>query len=223
MQNAVNSANDLREPPSALDMINMPAPWQESTGTGASRLSHLTDAGVVVAGRSGDHRSVYDAPGTVLAWLIEAIPSGDITQPDPPQIPPPPPPTAQIQTPPRPVAAPPRPNQPPPLPQQPPPPPQQPPPPPQDVKPPAVGPQPGGAAGSGGGDSTGGNGTGNTGGSSGGAEGAGTSAECHNEPCSTLNITGRRRQQIMGSTKLVRSQSAVSTTVIPAQLFQRVS
>src|ERR1700756_2720367 len=37
MQNAVNSANDLREPPSALDMINMPAPWQESIGTGASR------------------------------------------------------------------------------------------------------------------------------------------------------------------------------------------
>ena len=37
-------------------------------------------------------------------------------------------------------------------------------------------------------------------------EGAGTSAECHNEPCSTLNITGRPRQQIMG---------------FPAQLFQR--
>src|ERR1700722_12447744 len=53
-------------------------------------------------------------------------------------------------------------------------------------------------------------------------EGAGTCAECHNEACSPLNITGRPTQQIMGSTNLVRSQSAaVSTTVIPAQLFQR--
>lgn len=168
MQNAVNSANDLRETPSALDMINMPAPWQESTGTGASRLSHLTDSLVVVAGRSGDHRSVCDAHATVLASLIEAVPSGDITQPDPPQIPPPPP-TAQIQAPPRPIAVPPRPKQPPPPPQKPPPPPQQPPPQPQQMEPPAVGPQPGGAAGSGGGDSTGGNGgsgngSGNTGG-----------------------------------------------------------
>jgi outer membrane biosynthesis protein TonB len=165
MHNAVNSANDLREPPPALDMINMPAPWQESTGTGGSRLSHLTDGGVVVAGRSRDHRSVYDAHGTVLAWLIEAIPSGDITQPDPPQLPPPPPPRAQIQTPPRPVAPPPRPKQPPPPSQQPPPPPKQPPPPPQQVEPPAVGPQPGDAAGSGGG---GGNGSGSTGGNGGG-------------------------------------------------------
>jgi uncharacterized membrane protein YgcG len=177
MQNAVNSANDLREPPSVLDMINMPAPWQESTGTGVSRLSHLTDGGVVVAGRSGDHRSVCDAHGTALAWLIEAIPSGDITQPNPPEIPPPPPPTAQIQTPPRPIAAPPRPKQPPPPPQKPPPPPQQPPPPPQQVEPPAVGPQPGGAAGSGGGHSSGGNGGGGNGSGSTGGNGGGGPAE----------------------------------------------
>jgi uncharacterized membrane protein YgcG len=178
MQNAVNSANDLREQPSALDMINMPAPWQESTGTGVSRLSHLTDGSVVVAGRSWDPRSVCDAHGTVLAWLIEAIPSGDITQPNPPEIPPPPPPTAQIQTPPRPIVAPPRPKQPPPPPQKPPPPPQQPPPPPpQQVKPPAVGPQPGGAAGSGGGHSTGGNGGGGNGSGSTGGNGGGGPAE----------------------------------------------
>jgi hypothetical protein len=113
MQNAVNSANDLRAA-SALDMINVPSPWQQS-----------------------------DAHGTVPAWLIEAIPSGDLTQPNPPEIPPPPPPTAQIQTPPRPIAAPPRPKQPPPPAQKPPPPPQQPPPPPQQVEPPAVGSQPG--------------------------------------------------------------------------------
>ena len=171
MQNAVNSANDLREPPSALDMIKVPSPRQESTGTDVSRLSHLTDGGVVVAGRSGDHGSVCDAHGTVLAWLIEAIPSGDITQPNPPEIPPPPP-TAQIQTPPRPIAAPPRPKQPPPPAQKPPPPPQQPPPPPQQP-PPAVGSQPGGAAGSGGGHSTGGNGGGNGSGSTGGNGGGG--------------------------------------------------
>ena len=146
---AVNSGSDLREPPPALDMINMPAAWQEPTGTAAVRLPHLMGGGVFVPGRYGGNRSDCDAHGSVLASLIGAAPSGDIT-PNPPQIPAPPPPTAQMLTPPRPIVAP--------------PPPKQPPPPPQQVEPPAVGPQPGGATGSGGGGSTGGNGGGGTGG-----------------------------------------------------------
>jgi Protein of unknown function (DUF732) len=153
---AVNSGGDLREPPPGLDMINMPAPRQEPTGTGAVWMPHLMDGGVFVAGRSGGDRSDFDAHGTVLASRIGAVPSGEITDPSPP--PAPPPPAAHIETAPRPIAAPPRPNQAPPPSQQSPPPPQQPP-------PPAVAPQPGGAAGSGGG---GGNGGGSTGGSGGG-------------------------------------------------------
>jgi hypothetical protein len=162
--NAVNSGGDLREPPPALDMINMPAAWQQPTGVGAVWLPHVMDGGVLV-GRYGDDRSDFDAHGTVLASLIGAVPSGEITPPDPPQIPPPPPPPAQILTPPRPIAAPPPPKQPPP-------PPQQPPPPPQQAEPPAVGPQQGGAGGS---DGTGGigGGTGGIGGDTGGAGGNG--------------------------------------------------
>jgi Protein of unknown function (DUF732) len=95
----------------------------------------------------------------VLASLVGAVPSGEVTPPNPPQIPTPPP-TAQAQIPPRPIAAPPRPKQAPP-------PPQQPPPPPQQAQPPAVGPQPGGAAG-GGSAGTGGNGGGSIGGNGGG-------------------------------------------------------
>ena len=159
--NAVNSGGDLREPPSALDMIDLPAPWHEPWGTGAVQLPHLMDGGVSVAGRRGDDRSDCDAHGTVPASLIGAIPE-EITPPNPPQIPAPPPPTAQSLTPPLPIAAPPPPKQPPP-------PPQQPPPPPQQVEPPAVGPQPGGAPGSGGG-GAGGNGSGSTGGNGGPAE-----------------------------------------------------
>jgi hypothetical protein len=159
--NAVNSGGDLREPPSALDMIDLPAPWQEPWGTGAVQLPHLMDGGVSVAGRRGDDRSDCDAHGTVPASLIGAIPE-EVTPPNPPQIPAPPPPTAQWLTPPLPIAAPPPPKQPPP-------PPQQPPPPPQQVEPPAVGPQPGGAPGSGGGGG-GGNGSGSTGGNGGPAE-----------------------------------------------------
>jgi Protein of unknown function (DUF732) len=156
--NAVNSGGDLREPPPALGMINMRAPRQEPMGTGAVRMPHLMDGGALVAGRSGGDRSDFDAHGTAPASLIGAVPSGEITDPNPPQPPAPPPPAAHIQTAPKPIAAPPRPNQPPPPPQQPPPPPQQPP-------PPVVAPQPGGEAGSGGG---GGNGGGSTGGSGGG-------------------------------------------------------
>jgi hypothetical protein len=64
--NAVNSGSDLREPP-ARHMIDLPAAWQEPTGTGAVRLPHFMDGGVFVAGRSGDDRSDCDAHGTVLA------------------------------------------------------------------------------------------------------------------------------------------------------------
>jgi uncharacterized membrane protein YgcG len=183
--NAVNSESDLREPPAARDMINLPAAWQEPTGTGAVRLPHI-DGGVFVAGRSGHNWSDCDAHGAVLASLIGPIP-GTVPPPNPPQVPAPSPPTAQPLTPPRPIAAPPPPKQPPrplqqpppppqqpptppqapPPPQEPPPPPQQPPPPPQQVEPPAFGPQPGGAAGSGGGGGAGGGGGGGAGGGGG--------------------------------------------------------
>jgi hypothetical protein len=162
--NAVKSGGDLREPPPALETINMPTAWQQPTGVGAVRLPHLMDGGVLVAGRYSDDRLDCDAHGPVLASLIGAVPSGEVTQPDPPQIPAPPPP-AQIRIPHPPMAAPPPPRQPPP-------PPREPPPPPHQVKPPAVGPQPGGAGGS---DGTGGigDGTGGIGGGTGGAGGNG--------------------------------------------------
>jgi Protein of unknown function (DUF732) len=140
--------------------------------TGWNRSTHRVAADVRNAVNA---RSDLREP-PLLASLIGAVPSGEITDPDPPQIAAPPPPAAQIQTPRRPMAPPPPPKRPPPPPQQPPPPPQQPPPPPQlvepppqQVEPPAVGPQPGGAPGSDGGGSTGGNGGGgNRGGGNGG-------------------------------------------------------
>lgn len=96
------------------------------------------------------------------------VPSGEIDDPNPPQLPAPPPTAAQIQTPRLPIAAPSAPKRPPPPPQQVKPPPQQPPAPPQQMEP-AAGPQPGGPGGSGGGGSTsGGNGSGSPGGSGGG-------------------------------------------------------
>jgi len=119
--------------------------WQEPTGSGVVRLPHLMGGGVFVAGRYGDYRSDRDANGVVLASLIGAVPSDEIT-PNPPQIPAPPPPTAQIRTPPKPIAAP--------------PPPKQSPPPPQQAEPPAVAPQPGRDGGSGGSGSTGDGGNG---------------------------------------------------------------
>jgi Protein of unknown function (DUF732) len=139
--NAVHSAGDLREPPPALDAVDLPAAWQEPTGTGAVRLQHLMGGGVFVAGGCGDDRSGCDAHGTVLASLIGAIPGG-ITSPNPPQIPAPPPPTAQPLTPPRPIAARPPPQQPPPPPEQPPPPGLQVEPPPQQVEPSPTPPMP---------------------------------------------------------------------------------
>lgn len=105
--------------------------------------------------------------GWEASWRrIVVVPAGEITDPNPPQIPTPPP-AAQIQAPRQPVAAPTPPKRPPPPAQKPPPPPQQvAQPPPQEPPPPAVGPQPGGASGGGGGGSGGGggNGGGNTGG-----------------------------------------------------------
>jgi hypothetical protein len=112
--NAVNSGGDLPEPPPARD------------------------SSVFVAGRCGDDRSDCDAHGTVLASLIGAGPSGEMT---PSPIPAPPPPAAQTQTPPRLIAAPPPPKQPP-LQQQPPPPPEQPPLPPEQPPPPPEQPPP---------------------------------------------------------------------------------
>jgi len=160
--NAVTPAGDLRELRPAPDMINMRAPSQEPTRTSAVGLPRLMVCGASVAGRPGGDRSAFDAHGPVLASLIGAIPSGDITDPNPPQLPAPSPPTGHIQTAPRPIATPTRPKQVPPPPQQPPPPPQQPP-------PPAVAPQPRDAAGSGGGDTGGGvNGSGGIGSSGGG-------------------------------------------------------
>jgi hypothetical protein len=143
-RNAVNSGGDLREPRPVPDVINMPAPRREPTGTGTVRLPHLMDCGVLVGCRPGGDRSDFDAHATALASLIGAIPSGDITDPNPPQVPTPPPPTAQMLPPPRPIATP--------------PPPKQPPPPPKQAEPPAFAPQPGGAAGSGGSGSNGGDG-----------------------------------------------------------------
>jgi len=118
--NAVNSGGDLREPPPALDMINLPAAWQEPTGIGAVGLAHVMDGGIFASGRYGDERSEGDAYGQVLTSLIAAVPSGEVTQPSPPQIPVPPPQAAHMRTAPRPIAAPPRPKQPPPRPRQPP-------------------------------------------------------------------------------------------------------
>ena len=155
---AVNPGSDLREPPPALEVINMPAALPEPMGTGVVRLPDLMDGGVFVAGCYRDDRSGCYVHGTALVSLIEPAPSGEITPPNPPQIPAPPPPTAQIRTPPRADAAPPpSPQELPPAPQElpPPAPPEEKPPPPeqlpppQQVEPPAA-PQPGGAAGSGG-------------------------------------------------------------------------
>lgn len=104
--------------------------------------------------------NVPTAPGTAHAHTAVAVttpaqwrgvvaagrfrnPAGDITQPQPPEIPmPPPPPVAHLQTPPRPIAAPPRPRQAPPRPQQPAPAPLQPAPAPQQPAPAPLEPPP---------------------------------------------------------------------------------
>lgn len=123
---------------------------------------------------ANQHRpTVPDAAGraAMLVSSISAVPTGDIIQPSPPQIPAPKPPQAkaprspQVNVPPTPPqrppppprqVIPPPPQAPPPLPQALPPPPQEPPPP-EQVAPPANGPQSGSAAdGSGGGSNGGG-------------------------------------------------------------------
>lgn len=122
---AVNSAGELPKLPSTWDTSALSAPRQQPASTGIA-----------------------------FASLIGAVPSGEINEPTPPQLPTPSPPGAHLRTAPRPVATPPRPKHLPPPPQQPP--------------PPAVGPQPGDAAGGGG---IGGGGTG--GGTGGGGSGGG--------------------------------------------------
>lgn len=139
--NAVNSGGVELESPTASSAFTTGAQWQESTGTGAVRLPYLMDRDVLMAARSFGDRPDFRAPGTALGSRIGAVPAGEVTQPNPPQLPAPPPPLLH-QTPPQPVAAPPR--------------PQRVPPPPQSPPSPRVAPQPGAAPGNGGGASTGG-------------------------------------------------------------------
>ncbi len=80
--------SDLRELPPALQLMNMPAAWKESTGTGVvvgiidtgvaaqPRLPHLVAGGDYVMGRYGDGLADCDGHGTVIASLIGAAPSG---------------------------------------------------------------------------------------------------------------------------------------------------
>ncbi|OBH05662.1 MULTISPECIES: DUF732 domain-containing protein [unclassified Mycobacterium] len=100
------------------------------------------------------------------ARRVVVVPSGEITDPNPPPTPAAPPPAAQIRAPRQPVAAPPPPKRPPPPPQQVQPPPEQPPPAPDQAEPPAPSPQPGGSPGNAGG--VGGVGTGGAGTAGGG-------------------------------------------------------
>lgn len=123
-QTAVMPGSDLRELPAALQMMNMPAAWKESTGTGVvvavidtgvapqPRLPHLVAGGDYVMGAYGDGLSDCDAHGTVVASLIGAAPSvapllseprWAVPAPPPPGAPapvpippPPPPPTVTV-------------------------------------------------------------------------------------------------------------------------------
>ncbi|NTY62536.1 type VII secretion-associated serine protease mycosin [Mycolicibacterium sphagni] len=116
--------SDLRELPPALDMLDMPAAWKESTGAGvvvavidtgvapSPRLPHLVAGGDFVMGQYGDGLSDCDAHGTLIASLIGAAPSGaplpvrpvgaQVAPPPPaapapqPVPPPPPPPTITV-------------------------------------------------------------------------------------------------------------------------------
>ncbi len=116
---AVIPGSDFREMPPALDLMNMPAAWNESTGAGvviavidtgvapSPRLPHLVAGGDYVMGPYGDGLADCDAHGTVIASLIGAAPSGaplparprgavpappPAAAPAPKPIPPPPPP-----------------------------------------------------------------------------------------------------------------------------------
>ena len=112
IRNAVNSREGLRKKPMSLG-----------------------DA--VAANRLRAERADFDANGTALTSLIGAVPTGQVDQPNPPQMPVPAPPVAHLQAPPQRQAATPRPQLVPPRPQQPPP-------------PQVIAPQPGAAPGTGG-------------------------------------------------------------------------
>lgn len=87
--------SDLRELPEALQLMNMPQAWKESTGVGVvvgvidtgvaaqPRLPHLVAGGDFVMGPFGDGLSDCDGHGTVVASLIGAAPSGAALVPKP--------------------------------------------------------------------------------------------------------------------------------------------
>jgi uncharacterized membrane protein YgcG len=96
--NAVNSGGDLREPPPALDMINMPAPRQEPTLIGA-----------VPSGENADPSPPQPPAPPPPAAHVQTAPKPIAAPPRPNQSPPPP-----QQSPPPPQQSPPPPQQPPP-------------------------------------------------------------------------------------------------------------
>ena len=124
VQTAVLPGSNFAELPPALQMLDMPAAWKESTGAGVvvgiidtgvapqPRLPHLVAGGDYVMGRYGDGLSDCDAHGTVIASLIGAAPSGaplpvqprwavpaplpEAAPPPAPIPPPPPPPTVTV-------------------------------------------------------------------------------------------------------------------------------
>lgn len=116
IRNAVNSRDDRREP-------------------------HVSPSGALATGPSAGEPLDFNVNAAALVSSTGAVPAGEVTQPNPPQLPAPPPPLAHL-APPQPIAAPPR--------------PQRVPPPPQSPPVPRVAPQPGAAPGNGGGGSTGG-------------------------------------------------------------------
>lgn len=125
-------------------------------GAGAHGLVGA-ESGLQVVGSPASASGAVGAHRFALVSLIRTVPSGEVQDPNPPQVPPTPPTVERLRPPDLPVAAPPRPRQQPP-------PPQQMPPPPPPQAPPNAGPQPGragGGVGSGGGISTGKNGGGN--------------------------------------------------------------
>ena len=124
VQTAVLPGSNFAELPPALQMLDMPAAWKESTGAGVvvgiidtgvapqPRLPHLVAGGDYVMGRFGDGLADCDAHGTVIASLIGAAPSGaplpvqprwavpaplpEAAPPPAPIPPPPPPPTVTV-------------------------------------------------------------------------------------------------------------------------------
>lgn len=128
-------------------VANPAAEWNVPTPPGAAHAHNaVNSAGVdlesLTASRTFTRRAQWQqSTEAALGSRIGAVPAGEVTQPNPPQLPAPPP-QLQHQTTPEPVAAPPR--------------PQRVTPPPQSPPHPRVVPQPGAAPGNGGGASTGG-------------------------------------------------------------------